>query len=188
VPAADAHAHVDPDRGGSTLPDGPLGLGDIDRVLDESSAVQGPSPAQIRAWRDDLMLAREALALATTVLAADSGILRYCLDVPPRDAQAVVDQLPRVLTTRPRAAEPSELEAAGAEAEVFERAAPLLAAHEEMAAVDLSSAEDVGRVLGVVVGTLRALATRQDEVESRLEEIRSVILRHYKEGLLPRLD
>ena len=66
--------------------------------------------------------------------------------------------------------------------------APLLAPHEEMAAVDLASAEDVGRVLGVVVGALRAIAARQDAVETRLEEIRSVILRHYKEGLLPRLD
>jgi hypothetical protein len=194
-----AHAHADDDHTNdaaappSLLPDGPIALTDIDRALDESLAVAEPAAAErIRAWRDDLMLAREALAYASTILAADAGILRYCLDVPTRDAQAVVDQLPRVLTARTWADDvhaASELEASErAELEVFERATPLLAAHEEMASVDLSAPEDVGRVLGLVVAGLRTVAARQDAVEVRLEEIRAAILRQYQDGILPKLD
>ena len=63
-----------------------------------------------------------------------------------------------------------------------------MAAHQEMAHADLSSREEVTRVLGELEAQLNDLAQRQEAVEIRLQEIRAAIVRQYKDGRVPARD
>ena len=71
---------------------------------------------------------------------------------------------------------------------IYVRSDELIAVHEEMAHADLSSREEVTRVLGEVEAQLVDLGQRQEAVEVRLEEIRAAIVRQYEEGCVPARD
>ena len=76
----------------------PIRLTDIDRVLEDSAALADADQADpVRGWRDELTVALESLSYARSVLAGDVGILRHCLENESVDAQALVDELPRLV-------------------------------------------------------------------------------------------
>jgi hypothetical protein len=194
-----AHAavpgHDETDRSdelGSWADESPILLADIDQILEESAHVERARASDpIRAWRDDLKVALDSLVYARAVLAADVGILRHCLAAP--HPQAVVDDLPSAMTTRtwgdgwsaPAEREPDPVRVDG---EIFVRSDWLMAAHQEMAHADLSSRDEVTRVLGELEAQLNDLAQRQEAVEIRLQEIRAAIVRQYKDGRVPARD
>jgi hypothetical protein len=62
------------------------------------------------------------------------------------------------------------------------RSDPLMTAHQQMARADLSSPEDVARVLGDLEAQLSELTRRQDAVEGRLQQVRKAILGQYRAG------
>jgi hypothetical protein len=171
----------------------PIFLADIDRVLADTVDVeQATSAAPVRAWRDDLTVALESLAYARAVLAADANILRHCLARPDED---VVEDLPSVMSGRhgsdPRARHDSEQDRepeVRIDWDVCARSDQLLSTHQEMAATDLSSVEEVARVLGDVETQLPGLADRQHAVERRLQQVRSAIVRQYERGDVPTRD
>ena len=68
---------------------------------------------------------------------------------------------------------------------VFVRSEVLVAPHGEMADVDLTSPQDVRRVLGHLEDQVAALVSREAAIEARLGEIRAAIIRHYEEGSIP---
>ncbi len=72
--------------------------------------------------------------------------------------------------------------------EIFVRSDWLMAAHQEMAHADLSSRDEVTRVLGELEAQLNDLAQRHEAVEVRLQEIRAAIVRQYKDGRVPARD
>jgi hypothetical protein len=194
-----AHAsvpgHDESDRSdevGAWPDESPIFLADIDQVLEESAHVESARASDpIRAWRDDLTLALDSLAYARGVLAADVGILRHCLAAPHQ--QAVVDDLPTLMKTRAWGAgwsAPDEVDPdpARVDEEIFVRSDGLMSAHQEMAHADLSSREEVTRVLAELETQLNDLALRQEAVEVRLQEIRAAIVRQYKDGQVPARD
>ena len=71
---------------------------------------------------------------------------------------------------------------------IFVRSDDLLAVHAEMASVDLTSVEDVRRVLGVLEEQVAALTTRQEAVEARLREIRAAIAASVRGGGDPHVE
>ena len=186
---AHAQAHGD-DSDHLALRERPILLADIDEVLAAAADVAHAGPdAPVRAWRDALTLALESLAYAQSVLAADAAILRHCLSAGGSDAQALVDALPTVITSRPRgdgwSAPNSSENPSGADPWVFVGSDELMPAHRAMARVDLSSPEDVRRVLGLVEEQLAPIRERLEAVEIRLAQIRAAILRQYREGVVP---
>jgi hypothetical protein len=175
---------------------GPVRPEAVDRLLEDSADVdKAAASAPIRSWRDDLVLARSTLHYAAGVLATDVALLRHGLSggiggaTDADGAQSLLDVLPRVVSSTedgtPADGEGSE---PALDAEVIERADPLLSAHEAMARVDLGSPDDVARVLLAVEQELSSVRTRLDAVEARLAEVRAVIVRRYREGMLPSLD
>jgi len=194
VPSAHAHVYDDDEFGPGDLSaeERPILLADIDRALGESAVLErtrGASP--IRVWRDELTLALESLAYARAVLAGDVAILRHSLAAGGVAQQAVVDDLPSVMAAH---TEDDEWSDAPAEDDlghlelnlgVFARSDRLVAAHEQMALIDLSSPDDVERLLGELEAELAELTDRQDAVEHRLQQIRATIVRQYQEGMVP---
>jgi hypothetical protein len=199
VPSVHAHAHDDEtDSGGSDVSarERPIRFTDIDRVLDESAGVGAAGgPSAVRVWRDQLLLAFESLEYARTILSADVGILRHCLATEGPDKEALVDDLPEVVSSHPchegcsahesGSATPAEVDPAEVNSSVFARSDALMTAHREMARTDLSSPEDVGRALRILDEQLSAVAARCAAVQSRLQQIRTVIVRQYKDGAIP---
>jgi hypothetical protein len=172
---------------------GPILLTEIDRALQESAAVEDAGRDQpIRAWRDELAVALESLAYAQAVLSADVGILRHRLSVEDQDRPALVDDLPHAMSTRPWGkgwSAPCGREGPSrADWEIFARSDQLMSAHEEMARIDLSSRDDVSRVLHSMEHQLIDLHRRQEAVESRLQEIRAAIVRQYEDGAVTAED
>ncbi len=102
--------------------------------------------------------------------------------------ERLVDDVPGVLGTGPEAEQSSSATSGHPEPEpelsgdLFTRADELVAAHQEMAEVDLTSAFDVAGSLAVVEEELAALTERQRGVEARLAEIRAAVIRQYQEG------
>ena len=177
---------------GLSLPDRPILLVDIDRLLETSADVEllGRG-APITTWRDALTAILELVTYARAVLAGDVAILRHGIAAE----QSVVDYLPRVLASREGVAEDAgwtdeewdewetEFDLA-----VFDRADQLLSAHHEMARVDLTSPADVARVLAVVEDQLAALTSREQAAEVRLRQIRVALVRRYQEDAAPARD
>lgn len=192
-----AHLHAQGDGGphswGLSLPDRPILLADIDRLLETSADVEllGRG-APITTWRDALTSILELVTYARAVLTGDVAILRHGT---AGAEQSVVDYLPRVLASREEVTEgagwtddewdewETEFDPA-----VFDRADQLLSAHHEMARVDLTSAADVARVLAVVEDQLAALTSREQAVEVRLRQIRVAMVRRYQEDAAPARD
>jgi hypothetical protein len=195
VPSAQAHL---PDDGGGLLGSGGEGRGEdrpvllegIDRALEESGRVGDTQrAASIRVWRDELSRALGALNYAESILRDDVAILRHRLATGAPSSKEIIDDLPGVLADPPSGTPASAPEAPGADVEadpgLFARSDALLAVHAEMAGVDLTSSDDVERVLALVEQQVTALATRRQAVETRLAEIRTAIITEYKQGAHP---
>jgi hypothetical protein len=186
VPPTDAHADSD-DAAELWRRDRPINLIDIARVLGESAHVERLSGAAIRAWRDDLTLIRDSLSYARAILAADVALLS---DSGPQKSSAgrdVVDTLPGTLSSSPSGSQwsPEELDDLddldlAIDEDLFARTDQLLAAHRALARVDRSSAA-AADALVQVEEQLAILTERHATVEARLQQIRLVILRRYRE-------
>jgi hypothetical protein len=188
VPPTDAHAGSDHEAGFS-LRDRPIDLIDIARALGESSNIERLDGAAIRAWRDDLTLIQEALSYAVTILAADVAILSQTRSEATAAGRDIVDELPGTPPTTPNEERWSaqdlenleDLEVAFDEG-LFARTDQLLRAHREMARVDLSSAAATAGALALVEEQLAILTERHAAVEARLQQIRAVIIRRYRQA------
>jgi hypothetical protein len=189
---AHLHRHDGSDRADSS-DESPLLLTDIDRVLAESAEVdRAGTGSPVRVWRDDLTVALESLAYARGVLAADVGILRHTLATAPRDGQAIVDRLSAVVAAHPWghgwSAPVTHDAPPSVDWAVCARSDKLMSTHDEIARTDLSSPEDVERVLHEVEDQLADLSRRQAAVEHRLNEVRAAIVRQYRDGDVPSED
>ena len=186
-----AHAHVPKDNPGEAVEallvrDRPIRLADIDQVLGESAGVErAPADAPIRTWREELTLALESLAYAGAVLSTDVAILRHCLRAGSDD-QSVVAELPAVMASQPWgegwSAPCNTPDGSRMDPDVFVRSDMLMSAHQEMAQLDLSAPEQVGRLLGLLEEQLSAVTERHGAVEIRLQQIRSAIIGQYQRG------
>ena len=177
--------------------DRPIDLIDIARVLGQSATIERMDGAAIRAWRDDLTLIRESLSYATTILAADVATLS---DPVPRGAGVVpgaVEEDPEGLLANWDDDQPPPVALdnfdnfdvdISIDEGLFARTDQLLAAHREMARVDLSSSAAVARTLALVEEQLAILTERQAAVEARLQQIRAVIIRRYRLAAAPAHD
>ena len=200
MPPTDAHPDGDP-AAEISLRDRPIDLVDIARALGESSNIERLGGAAIRAWRDDLTLIRDSLSYALTILAADVAILSHSGPEGPAAGRDVVDELPRRLSSSPSGNQRSvedleDLEDLGdlGDLEVdfdeglFVRSDQLLAAHREMARVDLSSSAATAGALALVEEQLAILTERHAAVDARLQQIRAVIIRRYRQAAAPARD
>jgi hypothetical protein len=189
VPAASAHTHREEteDAGWLSEQTRPIDLVDIGRVLGESAKAERLGDIPIRAWREDLTMIRDSLSYARAILAADVAILTEPGSSQQTEQQEIVDGLPGVLA--PPAPEPQrpDQDLLGFEVDIdeglFVRTDHLLASHREMARLDLASSPARGRVLELIEEQLALLTERQAAVEARLQQIRSVIFRRYREGV-----
>ena len=191
MPPTDAHADSD-DAAELWRRDRPINLIDIARVLGESAHVERLSGAAIRAWRDDLTLIRDSLSYARAILAADVDILSDGSQKPPT-GRGVVDTLPKSLSSSPSASadqwSPGNLEDLqdledldlAIDEDLFARTDQLLAVHRALARVDRTSAAGTAVALDQVEEQLAILTERHATVEARLQQIRLVILRRYRE-------
>jgi hypothetical protein len=187
VPAASAYTHPEEIDAAGELAEQvrPINLVDIGRVLGESAKVERLGDIPIRAWREDLTVIRDSLSYARAILVADLAILSGT-GSPGEDQQGVVDQLPGLLTTPASETPLPDQDPFGPDLdfdeEIFIRTDHLLAPHQKMARLDLTSASARARVLELVEEQLALLTERQAAVEARLQQIRSVIFRRYREG------
>jgi hypothetical protein len=193
VPPTDAHPDSDPATE-LWLRDRPINLIDIARVLGESANVERLDGAAIRAWRDDLTLIRDSLSYARAILAADVTILSDSGPQRPPAGRDVVDTLPSRLSSPGQDQNqdqwsPEDLEDLGdledldlaIDEDLFARTDQLLAAHRALARVDRSSAAATAGALAQVEEQLAILTERHATVEARLQQIRLVIVRRYRE-------
>jgi hypothetical protein len=194
VPPTDAHADGDA-ASELSLRDRPIDLIDIARALGESSNIERLGGAAIRAWRNDLTLIQESLSYARTILTADVAILTQSGSEERAPGRDVLDDLPSRLTSNPSEVQWSaedledlgDLEVAFDEG-LFARSDQLLSAHREMARVDLSSAVATTGALALVEEQLAILTERHAAVEARLQQIRAVIIRRYRQAAAPARD
>ncbi len=173
------------------LEDRPITLIDIARVLGRSAGVGRSGDALlIRAWRDDLTLIDEALTYARSVLAADLAILTQAGPRAAVDPETVIEDLPAILASGRGEGQGSG--GGGEELELdlelnfdeglFVRTDHLLAPHREMARIDLAVPGARARVVAIVEEQLAILTERQAAVEARLQQIRAVIIRQYRDA------
>jgi hypothetical protein len=191
-PVSSLQAHTQSVADGGR-PAAPIQLADIDRALRDSAGVaDAGSGTPVRAWRDELAVALDSLLYARAVLSADVAILRHRLSGDPEADGPVVHELPQALSSRPwgkgwsspaGSERPSQVDW-----EIFARSDGLMSAHAEMAHVDLSSRDDVTRVLGAMEAQLADLTVRQEAVEARLRDIRAAIVREYRDGAVATED
>jgi hypothetical protein len=183
---AQAHENQGDEVSRLSLRDRPIDLVDIARVLGVSANVERPG-APVRDWRDDLTLIRESLGYARAVLTADVAILSQPGSPGLTGSGDVAGELPGVLAAGPGDELWSEPKDGGIDPDIdgglFVRADHLLAVHREMARVNLSSPAATARVRVLVEDQLTILTERQAAVEARLQQIRSVVIRRYREDL-----
>jgi hypothetical protein len=194
VPAASAHTYRDEaDKAGElSLHMQQIDLVDIGRVLGESAKAERLGDILVRAWRDDLTVIRDSLSYARAVLAADVAILTESGPSVTTETQRVVDDLPGVLAAvDPDPGWPDQ-DVVDPDPDIdeglFVRTDHLLASHREMARVDLTSPAARARVLELVEEQLAMLTERQAAVEARLQQIRAVIFRRYRDAAAPAHD
>jgi hypothetical protein len=187
VPAASAHTYPDEtdEAGDLSLRLQPIDLVDIARVLGASAKVERLGDIPVRAWRDDLTVIRDSLSYARAVLAADVAILTES-GPAATETQRVVDDLPGVLATVSPDPEWPEQDVVDPDPDIdeglFVRTDHLLAPHREMARFHLASPAARGRLLELVEEQLAMLTERQAAVEARLQQIRAVIFRRYRDA------
>ena len=197
MPPTDAHAESDA-AAELWLRDRPINLIDIARVLGESANIERLDGAAIRAWRDDLTLIRDSLSYARAILAADVAILSESGSQRPPAGRDVVDTVPSGLSSSPGQDQWSAEDLEGLEdledldlaidEDLFARTDQLLAAHRALARVDRSSAAATAGALAQVEEQLAILTERHATVEARLQQIRLVILRRYRQEAAPARD
>jgi hypothetical protein len=194
VPAASAHTYRDEaDKAGElSLHMQQIDLVDIGRVLGESAKAERLGDILVRAWRDDLTVIRDSLSYARAVLAADVAILTESGPSVTTEIQRVVDDLPGVLAAVDPDPEWPDQDVVDPDPDIdeglFVRTDHLLASHREMARVDLTSPAARARVLELVEEQLAMLTERQAAVEARLQQIRAVIFRRYRDAAAPAHD
>jgi hypothetical protein len=196
VPPTDAHAEND-DAAELWLRDRPINLIDIARVLGESANIERLDGAASRAWRDDLTLIRDSLSYARAILAADVAILSESGSQRP-PAGRDVDTVPSQLSSSPGEDQWSaeDLDDLGdledldlaIDEDLFTRTDQLLAAHRALARLDRSSAAATAGALAQIEEQLAILTERHATVEARLQQIRLVILRRYRQEASPARD
>ena len=187
-----------PQAWGLSLPDRPILLVDIDRLLETSADVEllgrsGP----IRTWRDALTVVLELLMYARTILAADVAILR---DLPAGEGRggarpgrrAPASSWPTRNVVRARLVRAG---LAGPDDGRHGAGRELL---HLVGGADLGPSGDgpdgplrpcrCGQTLAAVEEQLAALAERQEAVEARLQRIRRAIVRAYQEEAAPARD
>ena len=196
VPPSGADDDADGDgAAGLSLRDRPIDLIDIARALGESSNIERLGGAAIRAWRDDLTLIQESLSYARTILAADVAILSHSSSEGRTAGRDVLEELPGRLSSSPSEDQWSaddledleDLEVAFDEG-LFARSDQLLSPHREMARVDLSSTAATAGALALVEAQLAILTERHAAVDARLQQIRAVIIRRYRQAAAPARD
>jgi len=191
VPPSDAHAESEA-AAELWLRDRPINLIDIARVLGESANIERLDGAAIRAWRDDLTLIRDSLSYARAILAADVAILSESGSQKPPAGREVVDTLPDRLSSSLGEEQwsPEDLEDLdlAIDDDLFARTDQLLAVHQALARVDRSSASAAAGALAQVEEQLSILTERHATVEARLQQIRLVILRRYRQEAGPVRD
>jgi hypothetical protein len=167
----------------------PIDLVDIGLVLGESAKAERLGDIPIRAWRDDLTIIRDSLSYARAVLAADVAILTESGSSASAESQRIADDLARVLAAVTPDPQWPDQDAVDPDPDIdeglFVRTDHLLAAHRETARVDLTSPVARGRVLELVEAQLALLTERQAAVEARLQQIRAVIFRRYRDAAAP---
>jgi len=167
----------------------PIDLVDIGRVLGESAKAERLGDIPIRAWRDDLTVIRDSLSYARAVLTADVAILTESGSPATTEPQRVLDELPGVLATVAPDPQWPDQDVLDPDPDIdeglFVRTDHLLVAHREMARVDLTSPAARGRLLELVEEQLAMLTDRQAAVEARLQQIRVVIFRRYRDAAAP---
>lgn len=194
MPAASAHTYRDEaDKAGElSLHMQQIDLVDIGRVLGESAKAERLGDILVRAWRDDLTVIRDSLSYARAVLAADVAILTESGPSVTTEIQRVVDDLPGVLAAVDPDPEWPDQDVVDPDPDIdeglFVRTDHLLASHREMARVDLTSPAARARVLELVEEQLAMLTERQAAVEARLQQIRAVIFRRYRDAAAPAHD
>ena len=113
------------------------------RVLGESAKAERLGDIPIRAWRDDLTIIRDSLSYVRAILAADVAILTEAGSSATPESPRVADQLAGVLaavTPDPQWPDQDVLDPdPDIDEGLFVRTDHLLAAHREMARVDLTS-------------------------------------------------
>jgi hypothetical protein len=194
VPPSDGQADSDGALALS-LRERPIDLIDIARALGQSAAIERLGGAAVRACRDNLTLIRDSLSYATAILTADVATLS---DAGTQGTTAGPDmeaEVPSKLLSGPGADQwPSggldDLDDLDVDIDtgLFARTDHLLAAHREMARVDLSSAAATARVRVLVEEQLAILTERHAAVEARLQQIRAVIIRRYRLAAAPARD
>jgi hypothetical protein len=197
VPPTDAHAESD-DAAELWLQDRPINLIDIARVLGESANIERLDGAAIRAWRDDLTLIRDSLSYARAILAADVAILSESASQRPPVGRDVVDTVTSRVSSSPGEDQWSaediddlgDLEGLdlAIDEDLFTRTDQLLVAHRALARLDRSSAAATAGALAQIEEQLAILTERHATVEARLQQIRLVILRRYRQEASPARD
>jgi hypothetical protein len=197
VPPTDGQADSDGAQALS-LRDRPIDLIDIARVLGQSATIERLGGAAVRACRDDLTLIRDSLSYATAILAADVATLSDAGTPEATAGPDVVVEVPSELFSSPGDDKwPSgslddldNLDDLDVDIDegLFARTDHLLAAHREMARVNLSSAAATTRARVLVEEQLAILTERQAAVEARLQQIRAVIIRRYRLAAAPARD
>jgi hypothetical protein len=160
---------------------------DIDRLLDATTPADPSIPVRrIRAWRDDLAHAAVLLSYARHVLSVDLGILESARQ-GGRDLQALVDELPRQLASASIGGGWSLSPDATASMDSARRAVAgeadgLMAAHSQLAGLDVGSPEEVEHVSDELRVQLEMVNERHERVEVRLREVKALLVQRYKDG------
>jgi hypothetical protein len=191
MPATQEHA-PDGEGGeadGPSWRDRPIDLVDIGRVLGQSARVDRlVDVASVRMCRDDLTVLEEALSYSRAILQADVALLAQGDAPAAAEPEELARELARMLAESPAEdllsqthlqddADPEFDEG------LFVRTEHLLAVHQEMARVDLSSPAATSRLRARIEEQLAILTERQATIEARLQQTRAVIIRRYREGL-----
>jgi len=127
------------------------------------------------------------LSYARHVLSVDVGVLQSIAEGPERDLQALVDDLPRLLATTSIGGgwslSPDATTTMGAASGALEGEVDgLLSAHSELAQTDLHSQEAVAETVSELEVQLSMVTERRELVETRLREIKAVLVERYKGG------
>jgi len=164
-----------------------MNMTDIDRLVADASELGDPTPApRLRAVRDDLARAAVFLSYARHVLSVDLGVLQSVPD-DPGDLQAMVDDLPRVLTESSigggwSLSSDSPVTLAAADQALAGQASTLMSTHAVMARTDFHSPDEVGRAIADVDGQLTEVCDRRTRVEQALRDVQDLIIEQYKRG------
>ncbi len=194
MPLTQAHLYETDGTGLDALVrgEGPIFLADVDQVLEESKCAGHACATAVRSWREDLTLARECLAYARSVLTSDVGILRHCLADSGSGPETILADLPAAMASGESGDGGSDGGASELSStmlhQVFARSDALMSAHDEMARTDLTSPEEVRRLLEAIHDQINGLEQRQVAVAARLQQLRAAIIRLYHEGSLPTPD